>query len=110
MGQYPFPFRLFVTRKPGWSSVSGCPRSGGEVRRRIAGATRPSRGRCMTTTHSLRSATLLVAALLAACSSRDPSVPSGGASGGTLVISVAADADEFLTPLTVNVTSVQVDG
>ena len=64
----------------------------------------------MTTGHSLRSATLLLAVLLAACSQRGPSVPGSGAMGGTLVISVAADADEFLPPLTVNVTSVQVDG
>jgi len=64
----------------------------------------------MTTGHALRSATLLFTALLAACSPRGTAVSRGSAVGGTVVISVAADADEFLPPLTVNVTSVQVDG
>lgn len=61
-------------------------------------------------TTSMRQRTLLVTLLatLAACSRGERPAAAGGDDGGTIVISVGADADALLPPLTVNVTAVQV--
>ena len=54
-------------------------------------------------------ASLLLVAVATACRGGDPR-PAADSHGGTLVISAPADADVLLPPLTLNITSAEVDG
>src|SRR6185312_10155476 len=56
-----------------------------------------------------RHASLLLVAVATACRGGDPR-SAADSHGGTLVISAPADADVLLPPLTLNITSAEVDG